>query len=73
MKWDSEDNYVAGCYEDGVVRVYNPFSGNLIRSHNTRTAGEKLPVTSCTWRPEIHGIDRTKNALTAVNVEGTMV
>lgn len=73
VKWDSEDNYIAGCYEDGVVRVYNPFTGNLIRSHNTRTARDKLPVTACSWRPDIGTGDGNKHVLTAVNVEGTMM
>lgn len=56
-----------------MVRIYNPFSGNLIRSLNGRTAREKLPITCCRWRPETFGVERGKYVITAANVEGSIL
>jgi WD40 repeat protein len=70
--WDPEDNYIAGCFEDGLVRIYNPYTGNMLKQLGCRTSGMKLPVTCAKWRPEPESIQRTKHIITSGNVEGTI-
>lgn len=49
---DGMDQYVAGCYSNGEVKVFDPHGGGYIKNLRETTEASGLPLTSVIkWRP----------------------
>lgn len=70
---DSLDQYVAGCYSNGEIKLYDPHGGGLMKRLQKDSESTGLPIASVIkWKPYIDGGDH-ENLLLAGDNAGNII
>ena len=70
LQFDSEEKYLAASYTDGIIRIFNSFSGKISYTLNSafKSEQEKYAFTCIRWRPQ-KGM-KYSQILSAVSIDG---
>ena len=72
-RYDHQDTMVAVGSSDGVVRLYNINTLNLLLEVNTNVGEDKYPATALRWRPANTEGDSGSTSILAANASGRVV
>lgn len=72
-RYDHQDTIIAVGSADGIVRLYNINTLNLLLEVNTNPGTEKYPTTALRWRPSNLEGDSGSSSILAANASGKLV
>jgi WD40 repeat protein len=72
-RYDYQDTIIAVGSADGVIRLYNVNTLNLLLEVSTNSGNDKYPATALRWKPANSEGDSGSSSILATNASGRIV
>ena len=72
-RYDNQDTIIAVGSADGIIKLYNINTLNLLLEVNTNSGNDKYPTTAVRWRPANTEGDTGSSSILAANASGRVI
>jgi WD40 repeat protein len=72
-RYDNQDTIIAVGSSDGIIRLYNVNTQNLLLEVNTNSGNDKYPATALRWKPINSDANVGSSSILATNASGRTI